>query len=645
MQSNHIKNSHPIFENIKQTSPLKAIPVYWTDRNSVCMGINAYGSQVFGDSADAFLPGKTPYDLYPHDVAEKIVQHDQEVIRSGKILTQEKFMRDAEGKTRRFATIKSPLKDGDGSVIGIIGTLVEIAIGKEKIFQDIKRISAYIPKPVYWLDRESVAIGVNEYGIKVFGQAYDKFWIGKRPHDLYSKEVADKIVEINNEIIHTGLEASIEETIKDPAGNIRHFMTLKSALKDDDGNIVGLLNTATEVTAEKEAEQIRISTAIETEQLVWQAKAHTSALQEQELFAQLAYKVAHDISSPLTAMGMMLGTCTDMPEAQRRILRNANTNIQDIANNLLSQYKKKELRKQPEMEERMLLLCSDFLMQLLSQKKYQYMTHPVQFESVIARNAQFAFIQIQSKQFFRTISNLINNAVDAVEDKQDAQVIVKLEADEVSVKVIIEDNGKGMSAELIEKIHNQISFTAGKTSGNGLGLMQIWETLEQTHGKLVIRSELGLGTSISLIFPRADSASWIADVLTIGKQDIIIVLDDDSTIHDAWDLRFGPLLAAIPTLKLFHFKQGQNTLDFIHTLTPQEQHKVFLLSDYELLHQPQHGLQIIAASGVNRAILVTSHYERPPIQQAALKLGVKIHPKQLAAVIPIQIDSNFCYEI
>ena len=91
---------------------------------------------------------------------------------------------------------------------------------------------------------------------------------------------------------------------------------------------------------------------------------------------------------------------------------------------------------------------------------------------------------------------------------------------------------------------------------------------------------------------------------------------------------------------MHHFKQGQEALDFFSLLSPKDKDLVVLLSDYELLRQAKNGLQIIGESGIKNAILVTSYYANAQIRDKAMQLGVKILPKQMASIVPLELDEN-----
>ncbi len=205
---------------------------------------------------------------------------------------------------------------------------------------------------------------------------------------------------------------------------------------------------------------------------------------------------------------------------------------------------------------------------------------------------------------------------------------------------MIEDNGKGMRPELAKTILNHIGVTDGKENGHGIGLTQVLDTLQNNEGKLEIESQEGVGTKMILTFPRIPSQNWIADSIKLVDDDIVIILDDDSSIHMAWNTRFDELVRKFPNLAVLHFEIGQECIDFINRIAPDKIHKVFLLTDYELLKQDVNGLDVIHQTPVERSILVTSHYADKAICSCAIKAGTTILPKQLAYDIPIAVEAS-----
>jgi hypothetical protein len=197
-----------------------------------------------------------------------------------------------------------------------------------------------------------------------------------------------------------------------------------------------------------------------------------------------------------------------------------------------------------------------------------------------------------------------------------------------------------MPIEVVKKLEDHQAFTDGKENGHGLGLQQVRGMLEYNQGIMEVESTLQKGTVIRLTFPRATAADWLIQKIDLTDNSMIIILDDEKSIHGAWNLHFNPLLKTHPNLALHHFTQGGEALNFFKDLGVEEKKRVILLSDYELLNQVQNGLEIIRAIKITKAILVTSHYANPNLRNAASELGIKILPKQMASIIPINVVSN-----
>lgn len=346
----------------------------------------------------------------------------------------------------------------------------------------------------------------------------------------------------------------------------------------------------------------------------------------------LASKVAHDIRSPLASLLMVVSDCSNIPETTRLTLRKISTRISDIANNLLTTYKKEE--KSHHIGKTQSIIVSLALLNLLTDKKYEYSDLPIKFTHSFNKISNFAFINADHSEFTRMVSNLINNAVDALDGKN-GEIITELEANNEYVTLIIKDNGKGMSQKTVYNIMNNIAVASDKKCGYGIGLTQVRETVQNCNGKLAVNSEIGKGTTITLTFPRTAPAEWFADEINLNKGDIVVILDDDHSIHDAWDTRFR---AHSNDISLKHFHLGVDAINFIAT-TP-DKRKIFLLADFELLKQNLTGLQVIEKTNIQHSILVTSHYTDQKIRDLATTTKTKILPKQLASEITIHINDK-----
>lgn len=128
--------------------------VYAKDLHSRFLVKNLAGARWLGfDSPEAAL-GKTPWDLYPPELAERLVADDRQVLESGQALEgHEHQVKDSTGAVRWLRTTKVPFRDHHGAVVGLVGISVDINEARltaeelqrsEARFRDIAEVSADI---------------------------------------------------------------------------------------------------------------------------------------------------------------------------------------------------------------------------------------------------------------------------------------------------------------------------------------------------------------------------------------------------------------------------------------------------------------------------------------------------------------------
>ncbi len=97
--------------------------------------------------------------------------------------------------------------------------------------------------------------------------------------------------------------------------------------------------------------------------------------------------------------------------------------------------------------------------------------------------------------------NLIKNAREAMPDGGTVQVL--WEGNETRAAVTVSDHGAGIPEQ--DMAHIFEPFFSTKKQGTGLGLAMVRGILTQHAGTVEIRSTVGMGTSVSLIWPRGDA--------------------------------------------------------------------------------------------------------------------------------------------
>lgn len=114
-------------------------------------------------------------------------------------------------------------------------------------------------------------------------------------------------------------------------------------------------------------------------------------------------------------------------------------------------------------------------------------------------------IYVDPDQLYQAFLNLVFNAADAMEENGGGDITVTTRAessDLVAIEVI--DNGRGMAKDLLGQVFEP--FFTTKTTGSGLGLAVVKQTIEGMGGTTAIESVVGEGTRVRLLLPTGPSA-------------------------------------------------------------------------------------------------------------------------------------------
>ncbi|MDR2067233.1 MAG: GHKL domain-containing protein, partial [Endomicrobium sp.] len=184
------------------------------------------------------------------------------------------------------------------------------------------------------------------------------------------------------------------------------------------------------------------------------------------------------------------------------------------------------------------------------------------------------FIRGDFSNFSRMMSNLINNGVDAIDEKrEEVEVEVSYEVKGEEVEVRITDNGEGMPQHMVEKINKGEAVGTTKEDGNGIGMEQILGTIKELKGELVVKSKQGEGTEFKLRFAKCEKPKWFADKIKIKKGSKVVVLDDDLLVHEIWKKRLKEYEDA-NDIEVKYFTKGMEALNYLNSIEEKEKEKL-----------------------------------------------------------------------
>ena len=275
------------------------------------------------------------------------------------------------------------------------------------------------------------------------------------------------------------------------------------------------------------------------EQIAAREMAETALRQAQKMEAlgQLTGGVAHDFNNLLMAASSGLELMQRAKDLERRDklaqgIRDALDRGAQITQQLLAFSRRTPLNSE-------VLQLGEHIDKLAS-----LLDHSLR-ENVSVR---FAFpaelwpVDVDVSQFDVAILNLAVNAKDAM--PRGGQICITAAnrpgaldgAD--AVEIAVEDEGVGMSQEAAEKAFEPFFTTKEVGRGTGLGLSQVYGFVQAAGGTVSIASELGKGTTITLLLPRslpqaeAEVETPAAKALPSLKGLCVLLVEDDPNLNE-----------------------------------------------------------------------------------------------------------------
>jgi two-component system cell cycle sensor histidine kinase/response regulator CckA len=523
-----LREQRNLFESILAATPDILV---LKDRNSVYQAVNPAFCRFIGKKEEEII-GKTDFDLFPHDEAVMYRRDDAKVMETGEQQIQDEESTGEKGK-RWLQAAKAPLPDETGKTIGVLCSVRDISDRKwaeealrkaeeEKanILETMSELVVYVDTnmKILWANRaatESAGMTINA----LVGSYCYKEWFQRSEPCPFCP--AKKILE-------TG-EPQEGETYS-PDGRAWHFRGYP--FKDENGDIIGIVEVVEEITKRKQAEE-------EKEKL----QSQLQQAQKMKAIGTLAGGIAHDFNNLLMAIQgrtslMLLHTGSDHADFEHlegikaSVARGA-----DLTRQLLGFARGGKYEVKPTDLNVLIEKHSEMFgrtkKEIRMHKKYQQAIWPV---------------EVDRGQLEQVLLNLYVNAWQAMPGGGDLYIEtsnVVLDKDYAKpfdvkpgnyVEISVNDTGVGMGETTQQRIFDPFFTTKEMGRGTGLGLASAYGIIKNHGGIITVYSEQGKGTTFNIYLPASGKKVAIekkkpAEAILKGSGTVLFVDDEDVVIY------------------------------------------------------------------------------------------------------------------
>ncbi len=249
--------------------------IWLKDPDGVYLSCNPTFERFFG-AKEADITGKTDYDFADTDLADFFREHDRKAMNTGKPSVNEEWLTFADdGYHGLFETIKTPMRDADGNLIGVLGIARDITKRKqtEKELRQSKnylhRIFDILPVGLWIADKNGKLLRGNPMGIRIWGAephvGIDEYGVFKARRLPSGEEIAPDDWALAH-TVRDGVTITDELLeINTFDGEKRTILNYTSPVLDNTGRIEGAVIVNLDVTelTQSETERQRLMFAIE----------------------------------------------------------------------------------------------------------------------------------------------------------------------------------------------------------------------------------------------------------------------------------------------------------------------------------------------------------------------------------------------
>ena len=233
-------------------------------------------------------------------------------------------------------------------------------------------------------------------------------------------------------------------------------------------------------------------------------KARDKAEASDRLKSAFLANMSHEIRTPLNAIVGFSSLLTSTENAAEKELYNSlighnNKLLLNLINDVI------DLSK---IESGYLELRPDWvnLTELLDESVAEYVHQvPSGVELLTNYPAHDSLVELDRLRIKQILSNFLSNAL---KNTTTGHVEVFYEVDHQSVRIGVKDTGRGIPQNMLEKIFERFEKLDSFAQGAGLGLPICKLIVEKMNGRILVDSQLGIGTTFIIELPWLSCNSW-----------------------------------------------------------------------------------------------------------------------------------------
>ncbi|WP_299685430.1 aerobic respiration two-component sensor histidine kinase ArcB [uncultured Vibrio sp.] len=340
------------------------------------------------------------------------------------------------------------------------------------------------PDLIYYRNEEGVFSGCNRAVEELTGKT-EKELVGLTPWDVYSKEVAQQVVDTDEKVFVDNQAVTYEQWLEYPDGHKNYFELRKVPFYSKDGRHLGLVGFGRDITERKEHQE-----------------SLEKASRDKTTFIST---ISHELRTPLNGIvglsRMLLDSpLTDEQRKQLQTIKVSAVTLGNIFNDIIDmdKFDRRKLELLPT-----LINFEDFVVEMESISALMAEQKGLRFDLERLSDLPTA-VKVDGTRLRQVLWNLISNAMKFTKDGGVVMTVsAELDGDFTNITLEVEDTGIGIPDSEIDKIfglYYQVKSGSDNLHavGTGIGLAVSKQLINMMEGDIEVTSEEGFGSTFTV---------------------------------------------------------------------------------------------------------------------------------------------------
>ncbi len=463
-------------------------PISTIDEKGVFLFANITAAKALGKQPED-LVGKTLWDLFPKEIANRQAASVRKVIETGQGINTVSLS-EVQGQPRWYNTTIEPLRDERGNTTAVM-IIARDVDDMKRAEEQIRKLSSAVESSI-----SGIAIGDNKGNLTYVNRSFLEMWEYDDENEVLGRDAVEfwQIPDEGSKVIDTLQDKGGwigELTAKRKDGSTFDVQICATLVKDEHGKPISLIGSFVDISKTKRKEE--------------ELRRYRGQMARAERLASLgtlSATIAHQLTQPLTVIRLSMDNALDELEAtssSESVIRRLKDSVIQVSNitSIIERFRNFARKSSGKT-------VAEVNLKTVVVRIARLLNESARSANIVFRIRDMGELPcpwMNETDLEQLFFALIENSIQAADGKKTRQLVISGAVKDKHIELRLSDNCSGIAPENLDKIFEPFFTTKPRGQGTGLGLCIVQDVVSRIGGHVRVESIFGKGTTFIISMP------------------------------------------------------------------------------------------------------------------------------------------------